>query len=79
MKLNPNSTHLPISKHEVIHPTEVSRTDIDRLYVHPWYKHLEKQELKKPNPPSKEAVKRAKFVYKTYHWKRGNDSIRSRN
>ncbi len=79
MKLNPNSTHLPISKHEVIHPTEVSRTDIDRLYVHPWYKHLEKQELKKPNPPSKEAVKRAKFVDKTYHWKRGNDSIRSRN
>ena len=35
-------------------------------------------ELYKPNPPSKEAVERAKFKDKTYHWKR-DDNIRPRN
>ena len=44
-------------------------------YEHPWYKHLDKQ-LKSPNPPSKEAVEKAKFVDKTYHWDGG---IRSGN
>ena len=42
-------------------------------YEHPWYKFLNK-----PNPPSKEAIEKAKFVDKTYEWSRGND-IRSRN
>jgi len=42
-------------------------------YEHPWYKYLNK-----PNPPSKEAIEKAKFVDKTYHWS-GDDSIRSRN
>ena len=42
-------------------------------YEHPWYKHLDKQ-LKAPNPPSKEAIEKAKFVDKTYHW---NGSVRS--
>ena len=32
-------------------------------YEHPWYKHL-----KKPNPPTPEAVEKAKFVDKTYTW-----------
>ena len=41
-------------------------------YEHPWYKHLNK-----PNPPSKEAVERAKFKDKTYHWSRDN-SVRPR-
>ena len=40
-------------------------------YEHPWYTHLNK-----PNPPSKEAVEKAKFVDKTYHW---NGGIRSGN
>ena len=44
-------------------------------YEHPWYKHLDKQ-LKAPNPPSKEAIEKAKFVDKTYHW---DGSIRPRN
>ena len=44
-------------------------------YEHPWYKHLDKQ-LKSPNPPSKEAVEKAKFVDKTYHWDGG---VRPRN
>ena len=42
-------------------------------YEHPWYTFL-----KKPNPPSKEAIEKAKFVDKTYEWSRGND-IRPRN
>ena len=34
--------------------------------------------LIKPNPPTKEAVKRAQFKDKTYQWSRSSD-IRSRN
>ncbi len=55
-------------------------------YKHPWYEHNvskspimeweDKPKLIKPNPPTKEAVERAKFVDKTYHWSRSN-SIRS--
>ena len=47
-------------------------------YEHPWYKHLDK-ELKSPNPPSKEAIEKAKFVDKTYHWTGGDNRIRSGN
>ncbi len=36
-------------------------------------------ELFKPNPPSKEAVERARFIDKTYAWKGRTNSIRSRN
>ena len=67
MKLNPNSTRLQISKHEVIHPSETTRADIYQNYEHPWYKFLNK-----PNPPTAEAVKRAQFVDKTYEWKPNN-------
>ena len=35
--------------------------------------------LIKPNPPSKEAVERARFIDKTYEWKSRDNSIRSRN
>ena len=45
----------------------------DGGYEHPWYKHLNK-----PNPPSQEAVEKAKFVDKTYEWSR-SDNIRPRN
>ena len=71
MKLNPNSTQPPISDLQV--------------WEHPWNTHMKKwdaekhweNKLKKPNPPSKEAVKRAKFIDKTYHWRQaGDDSIR---
>ena len=81
MKLNPNSTRLQISKHEVVHHTETTRADIYEEYIHPWYEYnnreAEKAKLIKPNPPSKEAVERAKFVDKTYHWRGGVDSVRS--
>ena len=64
----------------------------DGGYEHPWYKHTKykiaddcpedmrghayKVLLNKPNPPSKEAVEKAKFVDKTYHW---DGSVRPRN
>ncbi len=59
MKLNPNSTRPQIFKH----------------YTHPWYEQNEiygKNKLKKPNPPSREAIERAKFVDKTYVWDRNS-------
>ena len=60
-------------------------------YVHPWYEYNYNNislveyygdnslQLNKPNPPSKEAVERAKFVDKTYEWRGRTSSIRSRN
>ena len=80
MKFIPISTRLPISKHEVVHPSEKTRSDhIYEHYEHPWYKFNKENnedaiQLKKPNPPSKEAIERAKFVDKTYHW---SGSLRS--
>jgi len=50
-----------------------TRPQIFEHYEHPWYKYLNK-----PNPPSQEAIEKAKFVDKTYHWS-GDDSVRSRN
>ena len=35
----------------------------DGGYEHPWYKYL-----KKPNPPTKEAVEKAQFRDKTFTW-----------
>ena len=45
-------------------------------YVHPWYDYVDK--LNKPNPPTKEAIEKAKFVDKTYVWSRDN-SVRPGN
>ncbi len=77
MKLNPNSTPQQTS--------ELPDPDL-KVWEHPWNRHMKKfdaekeleNRLKKPKPPSKEAVERAKFVDKTYHWS-GNDSVRPRN
>ena len=57
-----NLTQPQISKHEVVHESEKTRHD---EYVHPWYEYVNR-----PNPPSQEAVKKAKFVDKTYTWKK---------
>jgi hypothetical protein len=43
----------------------------DGGYEHPWYKYLNK-----PNPPTQEAVEKAKFKDKTFHW---NGGVRSGN
>ena len=72
MKLNPNSTRPPIFEH----------------YEHPWYEHVKHRIsddcpedmkkpvynllLNKPNPPSKEAVERARFVDRTFQWDRNS-------
>ena len=32
-------------------------------YVHPWYEFINR-----PKPPTKEAIKKAQFVDKTYQW-----------
>ena len=45
-------------------------------YVNPWYDYVDK--LNKPNPPTKEAIEKAKFVDKTYVWSRDN-SVRPGN
>ena len=42
-------------------------------YEHPWYKFLNK-----PNPPTQEAVDKAQFIDKTYHWDMTSDN-RPRN
>ena len=54
-----------------LNPNSTRPQIFDGGYEHPWYKYLNK-----PNPPSKEAVERAKFVDKTYHW---NGGVRSRD
>ena len=56
-------------------------------YRHPWYEHVALVEyygenslqLNRPNPPSKEAIERARFIDKTYEWKGRTNSIRPRN
>ena len=50
-----------------------TRPPIFEHYEHPWYKFNKDQDqqaelLKKPNPPTVEAVTKAQFVDKTYHW-----------
>ena len=41
----------------------------DGGYEHPWYKYLNK-----PNPPTQEAIEKAKFVDKTYKWDRNSNT-----
>ena len=60
-------------------------------YVHPWYQYnynnialveyygKNSLQLNRPNPPSREAVERAKFIDKTYEWKGRTNSVRSRD
>ena len=55
MKLNPTSMRQLTSDAPPYKP-----------YVHPWYTYLD---LKRPNPPTPEAVKKAAFKDKTYVWK----------
>ena len=59
-----------------------TQPQIFERYKHPWYEHNEKidkeNKLIKPNPHTKEAIEKAKFVDKTYEWDR-SDSLRSRN
>ena len=54
MKLNPTSIRQPISEAPTYKP-----------FVHPWYTY---HDLKRPNPPTQEAVAKAEFKDKTYRW-----------
>ena len=62
MKLNPNSTQ--------------QQTSDPRVWEHPWNRHMiawdAEKELDKryirPNPPTPEAVEKAKFRDKTFTW-----------
>ena len=78
MKLNPHSIRPLISKHEVVHHTEVTR----EIYDHPWNQHVRELDKNKPippNPPTQQDIERAKFVDKTYHWNPSRDgSLRPR-
>ena len=53
-------------------------------YEHPWYTYESiwrstgQKLVKKPNPPTQEAVEKAKFKDKTFHWDRSSD-IRPRS
>ena len=33
-----------------VHESETMRADTDNQYLHPWYRHLDRNELKKPKP-----------------------------
>ena len=72
MKLNPNSTQQPIS--DLMTDYEICQSK--PFWEHPWNKHMKEwdaekeleKRLKKPNPPTPEAVEKAKFKDKTYKW-----------
>ena len=55
MKLNPSSIQQPISS-------------FGRMYILNQDYAAYSMRLQRPNPPTPEAVKRAQFVDKTYHW-----------
>ena len=58
-----------------LNPNSTRPRIFDGGYKHPWYEHA----LNKPNPPTQEAIEKAKFVDKTYHWRGGSDSVRPRD
>ena len=62
MKLNPHST----------------RPQIFKNYQHPWYEYEDQQKafipnweknIKRPHPPTREAIEKAQFIDKTYAWR----------
>ena len=67
MKLNPNSIQQPISDERLLE---------GRAWEHPWNKHMKEwdaekeleKRIKKPKPPTPEAIEKAKFEDRTYRW-----------
>ena len=77
MKLRPNSTQQRTSNY--VHPWDAyvkykMADDCPEDMKKPVYNLL----LNRPNPPSQEAIEKAKFVDKTYHWS-GDNRVRPRN
>jgi hypothetical protein len=60
MKLNPMTTSTQ---------QQISKEAWDRAFNY-------LAQLKRPNPPTPEAVKRAQFVDKTYVWKEANKEVK---
>jgi len=70
MKLNPNSTQPQIFE-QYKHPWYEHNERMDRAYEKQQKKftpHWQKN-IVKPNPPTKEAIEKAKFVDKTFVWR----------
>ena len=73
MKLRPTLT-----------PQQISNHMDKRVWEHPWNSHMKKfdaekeieSKLIKPNPPTKQAIDKARFVDKTFAW-RNDARIRS--
>ena len=61
------------------HTKKIPVTDYENKTtgVNPTVRNIGHTILIKPNPPTKEAIERAKFVDKTYQWRRDN-SVRPR-
>jgi len=57
-----------------LNPNQDSTQPQTSNYVHPWDAYVSK--LNRPNPPSQQAVEKARFTDKTYHWA-GDNSVRS--
>ena len=82
MKLNPNSTQPQIFENgDYEHPwykhtKEVPITDYEdkTTGVNATVRNIGHKILIRPNPPSQEAIERAKFVDKTYHWDRNSSN-----
>ena len=55
-----------------LNPNSTRPRIFDGGYKHPWYEHA----LNTPNPPTQEAIEKAKFVDKTYQWQ-GGGRVRS--
>ena len=49
-----------------LNPNSTQPRIFDGGYVHPWYAYEDR--LNKPNPPTPEAVEKAKFKDKTFKW-----------
>ena len=74
MKIRPTSTHQPTSDTEL---TDYQLCQQKKPWEHPWNSHMlnwdAEEELdkriKRPNPPTKEAIQKAKFIDKSFAWR----------
>tara|TARA_Y100001963_G_scaffold99273_1_gene136648 strand:- start:879 stop:1097 length:219 start_codon:yes stop_codon:yes gene_type:complete len=65
-----DSVRMKLRNHQFYSEPVKPRIFEDSDYDHPWYSKTDKLKLKKPNPPTEEQIKKAKFIDKTYEWKK---------
>tara|TARA_R100000458_G_scaffold52929_1_gene54797 strand:+ start:351 stop:578 length:228 start_codon:yes stop_codon:yes gene_type:complete len=70
MKLNPNSTRPQIFE-RYTHPWYEHNEKLDKTYEEQQKKFIPhwQKNIVKPNPPTAEAIQKAKFVDKTFAWR----------